>query len=294
MDMDQYPILVAENPNFLSLAHYPLELVLYILESILSVPQIIHVDVSAAAFQHQFGWFLHNDVTRNTTLTLREPPLNGLSRVCRLFRHMYIRSRPNFWGYHLYKTPRSVPRPRPAYHVNLATDLFYVRQHSIVQQAEWNRQGRPTHDALANGLLGIKRMGTAINHVVGEDVVAAGVRWLLHLNPDCDEISVVVPAAGVEDDRGELELVPVFRPLGADLVLAIIGPAGILTGLNWGKCRNVLIAYLNERFSTFQPPAQDWGYWERTWRLCESPRMTGCLVDQRRVNDPRASGLRWA
>ena len=293
--MDNYPLLVVADPNSSSLAHYPADIVTLILESILSAPQLIHIDISPASFQHQFGWFLHNDVARNTTITLRAPPLNALSQVCRLFRYMYIRYRPNFWGHHLYSPsiPRSVPRHRPAFYVDLAHDIFYVRQHSIVQQAEWNRQGRPTQGPHANALLGIRCMATAINYVVGQDVLMAGVQWLLHLNPQCKELAVAVPAAGVEDDHGELELVPVLRPLRADLVLAIIGHAGIPTQASWGQCRSVIICTLNMRFTRFQPPAQDWTHWERTWRLCESPVVRGYLVDQRRLNDPRAAGLWW-
>ncbi len=293
--MDQYPVLVVANPNFRSLAHYPLEIVILILESILSIPQLIQIDITGAPFQHQYGWFLHNDVIRNTTITLRPPPLNALSQVCRLFRHMYLRSRPDFYGQNLYSPAisRSVPHYRPAFYVNLAHDIFYVRQHSIAQQAEWNRQGRLTQDSLTNALVGIQRMAAAINHVVGQDVLLAGVQWLLHLNTQCKELAVVVPAAGVEDDYGELELAPVLRPLRADLVLSVIGHAGIVNAVPWGQCRSILITTLNMRFTVFQPPADQWAFWERTWRLCESPVVGGYLVDQRRLNDPRAAGLRW-
>jgi hypothetical protein len=112
-----YPKLQAANPSRPSLADFPLEIVLQIIEALFDPEQIVVIDVFATKKKNSESVNAQVAAGLPTTeVILHPPPLNKQSAVCRLFRHMYCRSRPALWGAHLTR--------RRAYHVNTARDIF--------------------------------------------------------------------------------------------------------------------------------------------------------------------------
>lgn len=278
-----YPILVAEDSGIISLANYPLDVVLVILNLIFRPLQIITIDITGPRYKPRVEVTAveANTISQRTKILLRPPPLYVLTGVCRLFQHVYRQNHPTPWGAHLYR--------RIAYHVDLTRDIFHVRLHRRVASWEWDRGGYPLLDPLAGVLAGVERMATSVNYVNGWMGTAVwSVFYLRHLNPMGTELMFLVPALGLEKGDG-LDLVPAVKPLK--------DKAKIWDGdepRKWVKFKDdVLFKLRMNANSIFTNPANDEERkeWERSWRLCPVPEVTGWAVDERRLCDPKAWGL---
>lgn len=178
-----YPGLHAANPRLPSLANYPLDIVLLIIEALFEPRQIITVEIFA------LGLFESDDMTgivsRQTKFHLHRPPLTRLAAVSRLFRYVHRKSRPTLWGAHL--------TSGRAYHVDLARDIFEIRAHRTVNYAEWDRDGDPLSDHLAGILAGIEQMATNDNYLRQRGSFHL-MAYLRHLNPLSKQIIILFPS----------------------------------------------------------------------------------------------------
>jgi hypothetical protein len=281
-----YPVLIAENPNLPSLANYPLDIVLIILELIFRPLQIITIDITGPPYNGPAPAQPHggsNNATSQTRILLQPPPLNALANVCRLFRHAYRLVRPTAWGAHLH---RGIP-----YHVDLARDLFYVRLRRGVTAWEWDSEGELLRDPLAGELAGVQRLATSLHYVVPGVLSLWGAFYLRHLNPMGAELILLVPARGLEGGQA-LALEPAVVPL-RDGARILDGYYGGDVERPWWEYRAEIRTKLRRAALFINPanPAQ-WLRWDRAWRELPVPEVTGYAVDERRLKDPKAWRLK--
>ena len=278
-----YPPLLVADPARPSLADFPMEVILHILEELFAPAQIIAIEIFGPRNNNPKVVDMLGTISRQTKLVVRPPPLSlTAAAACRLFRHMYVRSRPARWGGHLHTGV--------AYHVDLGRDIFHVRVHRAVDYREFDRNGCPLDDPLAGALAGIRRMATSVNYI-SPMLNPWGGAFLRHLNPACAELLVLVPARGVERaavPAGGLRLHPVLRPLAPHH--RIRAPV-VEQRFPWATYRDMMYTWMG-LFRSIVPahPAQR-QMWERSWRLAPLPALRGYLVDERRLDDPNAFGL---
>ncbi|KAK4044444.1 hypothetical protein C8A01DRAFT_42869 [Parachaetomium inaequale] len=277
----EYPKLQAADPTRPSLADLPLEIQLIAID-------ILGLDNSDPAHcDTQAGLSRQAEFSHKTKIVLHAPPLNTTAIACRLFRFMYAKSRPTLWGAHL---RRDHNNRAAAYHVDLTRDIFYVRIHRDVSQVQWNGANKPQLDPLAGALGGIQRMASSMNYVSMPDVF-----YLMHLNPQARELSILVPVPGLEGGNNYgtlptgLRLAPVLTPLKADDV--VTSRRGRLRTW-WSMFKWIVGVWLRERGGLpFIPrSAEEREVLARTWQLCPAPEVMGYLVDERRLEDPNAWG----
>jgi hypothetical protein len=251
----EYPKLQVAGPTRTSLANLPLEMVLEILDALFKPEQLIVIDVYGHKEKHE----TISD-REHCTAILRAPPLNATAAAaCRLFRHMYRKSRPTLWGAHLHLGR--------AYHVDLARDIFHVRVHPSRPVPNFHRIRFERLDGILNG---VQRVATSLNYTC-----LVGWKWFLGLkstDSPAKELIVLVPVPGLENNS-DLELSPVLVPLRAEDRID-----GLMDAVTWPeyKIETNWYLYWPWRFAPaeMRPKLELWGY----------------LVDERRLNDPIASG----
>jgi hypothetical protein len=178
----EYPKLQVADPTRPSLANLPLEIVLDILDALFKPEQLIVIEV----YGHQENHAYIADGERCTPI-LRAPPLNTTAAAaCRLFRHMYRKSRPTLWGAHLHLGR--------AYHVDLARDIFHVRVHPSRPVPEFNRIRFERLDGILNG---VQKVATSLNYTC-----LVGWKWFIGLkstDSPAKELIVLVPGSGIRE-----------------------------------------------------------------------------------------------
>ncbi|KAG7292684.1 hypothetical protein NEMBOFW57_002721 [Staphylotrichum longicolle] len=262
-----YPILVPEDPRLPSLAKYPLDVILLIVDFIFQPFQIITIDITGPPHRPRVELtpVEANTISERTKVLLRPPPLYALTRVCRLFQYVYRQNHPTPFGAHLHR--------RIAYHVDLTRDIFHIRLHRRVASWEWER-------AL---------MATSVNYISGWNGPAIwSANYLRHLNTMATKLMILVPGYGVEEED-ELDLEPTLEPL-KDKTRIWDGDEPV----KWKRFKTEILAKLRlNETQYFTDPANDEerAEWERSWRLCPVPEVTGWAVDERRLDDSRAWAL---
>jgi hypothetical protein len=184
-----YPKLQAADPSRPSLADFPLEIVLQIIEASFEPEQIIVIDVLGK--RKKKNHYSLSSVSRPKVI-LHAPPLHKQSAACRLFRHMYRRSRPTLWGAHL-------SRGR-AYNVDMARDIFYVRMRYSDMLNLFPRD---------EDLAGLNKM--AIQFITTE-TLDFQVSHRMKLNPRCKDLLFFTPVPNLE--WGTLNLAPALLAMG--------------------------------------------------------------------------------
>ncbi|KAL2161624.1 hypothetical protein VTH06DRAFT_8186 [Thermothelomyces fergusii] len=252
-----YPPLQAADPSRVSLADLPLETVLQILDSLFEPQQLIVIDIYGSGGHNNGSYGMQSTVSSQTKVILRPPPLHVTATACRLFRHMYGKSRPTVWGAHL--------TLRRAYHVSLERDIFYVRFHRKLSFVK----GDPLLDPLYMILDGIQNLATSVNYIC----LGACVLYFLHMNPRGKTFSILIPVPDLERNVdpacGELQLAP-----------------------TWRYFREMFEGDMSQRALHFIPQSEEQrALWKRTWRLCPAPKLREYVVDECRLNNPIISGL---
>jgi hypothetical protein len=287
-----------------------LEIALHILELLFGEPQIIGVEfvfpntedpeVSEPDPSRTIG--------HRTKIFLDPPPLRRFESVCRLFRHMYRKTRPTLWG--------SQFDSGVDYNVDLSRDIFHVRLFPGVKYQDWDPgHGSPHDDPLANKLVGIQRLATSPNYVSpwrNPD----GINFLRHVHPTAPEILVLVP---VSDLKKELKTDELLTPLGSHAPLlnleSMETPPGSddedefreetgyeygtdvprhLRWTPWWRYREELLDQLRWARDMFQGRAatpEEEALWVNSWRLAPVPKVTGYLVDSLDLRDDCAQPL---
>ncbi|KAL2142388.1 hypothetical protein VTI28DRAFT_1219 [Corynascus sepedonium] len=277
-----YPYLQAADRTRSSLADLPLETILDILDALFAPQQLIIIDIFGHNTRKRGEFDMEGNASSQTRVILRTPPLHITATTCRLFQYMYRRSRPTIWGEHLYLGR--------AYHVNLERDIFHVRVHQETNYAEWDRDGNPHLDPHFMILDGIRNLATSVDYIFP----GLGLFYLLHLNPLCKVLSVLVPVSELEKNvdpaSGELQLSPVLVPIGDR---HMIQTSFWTYQEEWGYFKDWSDDQLRQRFLHNRPSSEEERQrWERTWRLCSAPELKAYLVDERRLNDPVVSGFK--
>lgn len=81
-----YPAIKEDVLPGFSLAHFPMEIILDIVEAIFSKSQILTIDIFGPKGETHDASDM-DDIGRQTRILLRPPPLNAIAETCRLFRH---------------------------------------------------------------------------------------------------------------------------------------------------------------------------------------------------------------
>jgi hypothetical protein len=271
-----YPPVQVADPRLPSLADYPMEVVLLIIEAIFRPPQIIIIEISEPpALQNgEMDW--EGRTSRLTKVVIQPPPLNALAGVSRLFRYMYRKSRPTLWGTQLFWS-------RP-YYVDLRRDIFYLRVKRVVHPLEWDRRGSSHLDYLAGALSGIQHMAISIYNIAPNNMWVLG--YLRHLNPLTKKIMVFFPEAGVERNGrwtgGGLKMSPVLVDIDRRTVRNPSSRA-IWRDLKW---RIVRLMQVGRKTCLRIATPEQRRLWERGWRLAPVPALKGYAVDPRRLARP--------
>ncbi|KAL2176040.1 uncharacterized protein P884DRAFT_204246 [Thermothelomyces heterothallicus CBS 202.75] len=277
-----YPRLQTADRTRASLADLPLETVLQILDALFEPQQLIVIDIYGPKAKNDGVYDMEGKVSSQTKVILRPPPLHVTATACRLFQHMYRKSRQTAWGAHLY-----LRRP---YHVSLERDIFHVRVHRETYYGEWDRAGNPHLDPLYMILDGIQNLATSVDYIFP----GMSVFYFLHLNPLGKVLNVLVPVPDLEKNVdpacGELQLAPVLVPIEDRYRIQTSFWKGKET---WWYFREESEDHMRQRFLRCRPRSEaQRQLWERTWRLCPAPELKAYLVDERRLNDAVVSGLK--
>lgn len=271
-----YPPIQKADPGLPSLADYPMDIVMLVIEACFQAKQIIAIDIFGPAPLQDGERDWDGRVSRGTRVALKPPPLYALTAVSRLFRYMYRKSRPTLWGTHLFWSR--------SYYVDLSRDIFQVRLKRVVHPLEWDRRGNSDTDYLAGCLSDIEHMAVNITSIVVAN------KWILpffrHLNPLVKEFMILFPNQGVENDyltNGGLELSPVLMPLKRG---SPIQPGCFSS--TWGYVRRKIAPMMQvgrARCLQIATPEQR-ARWERTFRLAPVQELKGYSVDKRRLTYP--------
>jgi hypothetical protein len=267
-----YPTIQVADPRLPSLADYPMDVVLLIIEEIFQPRQIINIEISGPEPLNDGVSEWDGSISRQTQVVIQSTPLNALTGVNRLFRYMYRQSRPTPWGTHLFWS-------RP-YYVNLSRDIFHVRVKRVVHPSEWDRLGNPHLDYLAGALSGIQHMAVNLFRIVNPENQWC-LAYLRHLNPLTKQIMILVPIGGVERDHrsgGGLRLSPMLRPVEGRTAQV---------GAIWRDLKRRLMRrmQIGRRTCLRIATPEQRQLWEQTW-LAPVQELEAYMVDPRRLARP--------
>jgi hypothetical protein len=249
-----YPKLQAADPSRPSLADFPLEIVLQIIEALFNPEQIIIISVFSN--EEEESQFLDSEGEADppsTEVILHAPPLNKTSAISRLFRHIYRRSRPTLWSAHLTRGQ--------AYYLDPARDIFYLRTHEPHWFDLW-----PPNQCLA----GLDKLAVQRDD---EKYPGSLLSALLTLNERCKELLFITSVRDLEGDT--LNLAPLLLPMEDNYEIQD-GKKPIHT---WGVYKKCLVLSLRLR-KTITDILSGNG---KLWPL---PDVKGSMVDERRLGGP--------
>jgi hypothetical protein len=279
-----YPPIQVADPKLPSLADYPMDVVLLLIEAIFRSQQMITIDISGppALKNGEREW--DGRIRRLTKVVIQPPPLNAIAGVSRLFRYMYRKSRPTLWGTQLFWS-------RP-YYVDLNHDIFYVRVKHVVHPSEWDRRGSPQLDYLAGALSGIQHMAVGMQNLITPMNMWV-MSYLRHLNPLTKKIMIFFPVRDVEKNVRWTGGGPSLSPVLVD----IDGRTRVRTGTSRGppvsramwkdlKWKIVRLLQLGRQTCLRTATPEQRQLWERTWRLAPVQTLKGYAVDTERLVRP--------
>ncbi|KAJ4296151.1 hypothetical protein N0V88_004855 [Collariella sp. IMI 366227] len=135
----------------------------------------------------------------------------------------------------------------------------------------------------------VKNMATSMDYFMstGSPASPATVHFLRHLNPGFKSLMVLFQVKGLTNIGGGIKRYPEL--------LAIEDETGISGGVpkrrkTWGVVKEEILRYMQATQAQYRPVSEaQRKLWERTWRLCPLPEVTGWFVDEMALNDPEST-----